>query len=144
MGTYDPVRIEQLVDNLVENAVKYSPDGGDVQVRLYREDGLVHLTVTDAGIGIPADDLPHLFDRFRRGTNVDDRRFAGMGLGLFICRGIAEQHGGRLWATSPGPGGGSTLHVELPCPHPAAAEAPRPEGELQVLSPVLASPEEPV
>lgn len=72
-----------------------------------------HLSVTDTGIGIPAPDLPHIFERYHRGTNVDDRRFAGRGLGLFICHAIVEQHGGRIWATS-SPGNGSTFHVTLP------------------------------
>jgi len=121
VGRYDSVRIAQLIDNLVENAVKYSPDGGPIDVRVWRDNNLAHLTVTDQGIGIPAGDLDHVFDRFHRGTNVDDRRFSGMGLGLFICRGIAEQHGGRLWATSPGPGQGSTFHVELPIGSPPLA-----------------------
>ncbi len=114
VGEYDQGRIEQLLDNLVDNAVKYSPNGGDVRVAVWREHGTAHLTVTDSGIGIPASDLPHLFDRFHRGANVDDRRFAGLGLGLFICQGIVAQHGGRLWASSPGVGKGSTFHVELP------------------------------
>jgi signal transduction histidine kinase len=69
--------------------------------------------VADSGIGIPAADLPHIFERYHRGTNVDDRRFAGLGLGLFICRGIVEQHDGRIWATS-ALGQGSTFHVSLP------------------------------
>jgi signal transduction histidine kinase len=114
IGTYDRPRIMQLVDNLIENAIKYSPDGGDVLVTLERDDDHLCLSVTDRGIGVPAADLPHLFDRFYRGANVDDRRFAGLGLGLYICRGIAEQHGGRLWVTSDGPGAGSTFHVLLP------------------------------
>jgi signal transduction histidine kinase len=122
-GMYDGLRIRQLVDNLLENAIKYSPEGGAIRVRLWREGDSARLTVTDEGIGIPSGDLSHLFDRFHRGTNVDDRRFAGMGLGLFICRGIAEQHGGRLWATSAGEGQGSTFHVILPV-EPAAAPAP--------------------
>ena len=112
-GVYDPVRMMQLVENLVENAVKYSPEGGPVQIRVWQEDGVNNLTVTDSGIGIPSEDLPHIFERFHRGTNVDDRRFAGMGLGLFICRAIVEQHGGRIWA-SRAPTGGSTFHVALP------------------------------
>ncbi|MEP6775452.1 MAG: ATP-binding protein [Chloroflexota bacterium] len=108
-GMYDPIRIQQLVENLVENAVKYSPDGGTVEIKLWSEPGGTihrvgeegveawnHLTVTDHGIGIPAGDLPSIFERFHRGTNVDDRRFVGMGLGLFICKTIAEQHGGRI------------------------------------------------
>jgi signal transduction histidine kinase len=123
-GEYDRQRILQLLDNLLENAVKYSPDGGEVRVALWRENDTAHLTVTDNGIGIPAADLPRLFDRFHRGGNVDDRRFAGLGLGLFICHGIVEQHGGSISATSPGPGRGSTFHVVLPCHAPAVETAP--------------------
>lgn len=113
VGRYDQNRILQLIENLVENAVKYSPEGGEVRVKVWREAGQAHLTVADSGIGIPAKDLPFVFDRFHRGANVDDRRFAGMGLGLFICRGIVEQHGGCIWADSR-LGQGSTFHVTLP------------------------------
>jgi signal transduction histidine kinase len=112
-GLYDPVRIVQLLENLVENAVKYSPDGGAVRVRVWREGAWNHLSVMDRGIGIPAAELPLVFSRFYRGTNVDDRRFSGMGLGLFICRAIAEQHGGRISVSST-PGKGSTFYVQLP------------------------------
>lgn len=119
VGAFDRNRIVQLFDNLLENAIKYSPQG-EIRVRVWQEAGRARLSITDPGIGILSDDLPHLFDRFYRGGNVDDRRHTGMGLGLFICRGIAEQHGGRIWATSQ-PGHGSTFHVELPL---APAEAP--------------------
>ncbi|HEX8229466.1 MAG TPA: ATP-binding protein [Chloroflexia bacterium] len=112
-GRYDEVRITQLLENLVENAVKYSPDGGSVVLRVWREGDNNHFSVTDEGIGIPSADIPRLFERFHRGANVNDRKFAGMGLGLFICRGIAEQHGGRISATSE-PGKGSTFRVVLP------------------------------
>ncbi|HUP27064.1 MAG TPA: ATP-binding protein [Chloroflexia bacterium] len=112
-GMYDARRIQQLIENLVENAIKYSPDGGKVTVKLWHDTGWNYISVADEGIGIPQEDLAHVFDRFHRGTNVDDRRFAGMGLGLFICRGIAEQHGGRIWAESK-VGEGSTFHVALP------------------------------
>lgn len=112
-GICDPVRIRQVLDNLLENAVKYSPDGGVILVRVWQSEGWAHLTVTDSGIGIPPGDVPHLFERFRRGTNVDDRRFAGMGLGLYICRSIVEQHGGRIHVESV-PGKGTTVHVTLP------------------------------
>jgi len=70
-------------------------------------------SVAALGIGIRAGDLPQIFDRFHRASNVDDRRFAGMGLGLFICKGIVEQHGGRIWVESR-VGAGSTFHVVLP------------------------------
>jgi signal transduction histidine kinase len=137
-GVYDPVRIMQLIENLVENAVKYSPEGGPVRVQVWQEAGANHLSVTDSGIGIPTEDLPHVFERFHRGTNVDDRRFAGMGLGLFICRGIAEQHGGRIWVTR-APGRGSTFHVALPIVAPPGDAEP---GDLptQEATPVAAAP----
>jgi signal transduction histidine kinase len=79
----------------------------------------VRLSVTDRGIGIPAEDVPHVFDRFRRGSNVDHRKFSGIGLGLFICHGIVEQHGGRIWVES-APGRGTTFHVALPQAAPEA------------------------
>jgi signal transduction histidine kinase len=113
VGDWDPVRVSQVVENLVENAVKYSPDGGEVRIRVWQENGTAGLSVSDQGIGIPHADLPHVFERFHRGANVDDRRFAGMGLGLFICHGIVEQHGGRIWVESE-PGRGSTFQVRLP------------------------------
>ena len=113
LGEYDRVRVQQLLDNLIENAIKYSPDGGEVEVRVWSENGAARLSVRDHGIGIPPDDLPRLFERYHRGSNVDDRRFSGLGLGLYICRGIAEQHGGRIWVSSV-PERGTTVHVELP------------------------------
>lgn len=112
-GDYDRVRVLQVIENLVENAVKYSPGGGTVWVKVWRSGGDAHLSVTDSGIGIPATDLPEIFNRFHRGSNVDDRHFAGMGLGLYICKQIVEQHGGRIWASSAA-ANGSTFHVVLP------------------------------
>jgi signal transduction histidine kinase len=113
VGRYDEQRLTQLVENLIENAVTYSPAGGAIAVRLWRDDAGDHLVVADQGIGIPNEDLPHLFERFHRGSNVDDRRFPGWGLGLSICRRIAEQHGGTI-AVSSRLGAGSTFHVTLP------------------------------
>jgi signal transduction histidine kinase len=112
-GEYDAGRIDQVLTNLLENAIKYSPAGGEVRVQVRRDQDGAHIAVVDQGIGIPANDLSYVFDRFHRGSNVDDRRFAGMGLGLYICRGIVEQHGGRIWVESQS-GAGSTFHVLLP------------------------------
>ena len=109
----DPTRVRQLLENLVENALKYSDQSSPVQLRVWRQGDEAHLTVTDHGIGIPAEDQPHVFDRFYRARNADHRRHAGLGLGLYICRGIAEQHAGRLWVEST-PGQGSTFHLVLP------------------------------
>jgi signal transduction histidine kinase len=109
----DSLRVGQVVANLVENALKYSPVDTRVDVRVWCENGEARIVVHDNGIGIPAADIAHVFDRFHRGGNVDDRRFAGMGLGLYIARGIVEQHNGRIWVRSV-PGEGSTFHVALP------------------------------
>ncbi len=121
----DPPRIEQLLINLVENALKYSPRDTRVVVRVWPEDAEARFSVQDRGIGIPIEDQPLVFERFHRARNVDDRRFAGMGLGLYIARGIVEQHGGRIWLEST-PGVGSTFFVALPAvvPAPATAEVP--------------------
>jgi signal transduction histidine kinase len=121
-GNFDSIRIAQLMDNLIENAIKYSPTGGTVEISLRREEEHAYLTISDQGIGIPRADLPHIFDRFYRAGNVNDRAFAGMGLGLFICRAIVEQHGGRIWATSQ-PGEGTTFHITLPLPTGSAPAA---------------------
>ena len=111
-------RINQLLSNLLENAAKYSPPGSPIVVQVWQDQGEARLQVRDAGIGLSTADLPAVFDRFYRGSNVDDRRFAGLGLGLYICRAIAEQHGGRIWASSPGPDQGSTFDVALPLAAP--------------------------
>ncbi|MBA3533769.1 MAG: GAF domain-containing protein [Ardenticatenales bacterium] len=112
-GSYDRIRIQQLLENLIENAIKYSPEGEEIRVKVWQEENNARLSVTDRGIGIPPHDLSNIFHRFYRGQNVNDRQFAGMGLGLFICRGIVEQHGGRIWAESTLLQG-STFHVTLP------------------------------
>jgi len=113
VGVYDRRRIEQLLQNLLENAKKYSPERTPIKVKVWQQDGEARVAVQDSGIGIPAADLPRIFERFSRASNVDDRRFHGMGLGLFICRGIVEEHGGRIWVESE-VGKGSTFHVGLP------------------------------
>jgi signal transduction histidine kinase len=113
VGMYDPFRMTQLLENLIENGVKYSPQGGQVRLHIRADADFAYINVSDQGIGIPADDLPHIFERFYRAANVDDRQFAGMGLGLFICRGIVEQHGGRIHVSSRS-GVGSSFRIELP------------------------------
>ncbi|MFY0563257.1 ATP-binding protein [Archangium lansingense] len=108
----DPGRIEQVVTNLVANAIRYSPQGGVVELQAWSEDGNVLLRVRDQGIGIPAEKLPLIFERFGQAHGA---RYGGLGLGLTISQGIIEQHGGRIWAESRGvEGEGSTFHVCLP------------------------------
>ena len=113
VGRFDRQRVAQLFANLVENALKYSAPGSPVLVKVWEEGPTARISVQDHGIGIPPDDVGVVFERFRRASNVDDRRFSGMGLGLYICKGIVEQHGGRIWVESE-LGKGSTFHVGMP------------------------------
>jgi PAS domain S-box-containing protein len=113
----DPLRVEQVVTNLLDNAVKYSPEGGDIQVRVVRMPGKVELSVRDHGLGIPVEKRDAIFERFYQAHNSGHR--SGLGLGLYICRQIAEMHGGSIRAEFP-PGGGTRLVVELPLARPGA------------------------
>ncbi len=108
----DPVRLRQMIANLLENAIKYTPDGGQVELELHAEDNQVILRVTDTGPGIPAPDQPYLFDKFFRASNVPDDS-TGTGLGLSIVKSIIEQHQGRIWLDSQ-LGSGATFTVVLP------------------------------
>ncbi|MFP2962965.1 ATP-binding protein [Myxococcus sp. 1LA] len=109
----DRGRLAQVLANLLENAVKYSPLGGTVRVTLSHADGDAVLSVADGGIGISQEEQLHLFERFFRGSNAPVSGFGGLGLGLYICRDIIERHGGRIWVDSE-LGRGSTFHVSLP------------------------------
>jgi len=107
----DPDRIERAIVNLLTNALKYSAPDTPVVIRLARRNGDAIISVTDQGIGIPPEDLPHLFERFyspRAGLKAE-----GLGLGLYITRLIVEAHGGRVWAESQ-VGKGSTFYIALP------------------------------
>lgn len=111
----NPDKIGQVVTNLVSNALKYSPDGGPVTVSLMRPaDETVRLSVTDAGLGIPEDEISRLFQRFHRVNTPERGEIPGTGLGLYICKQLIELHGGRIWVESAGPGHGSTFSFELP------------------------------
>jgi signal transduction histidine kinase len=116
VGSWDADRLTRVLENLVANAVKYSPAGSTVVVRVDRAetpDGpLAVLSVTDQGVGIPAADLPHIFERFRRGGNVAGR-IAGSGLGLWGSQRIVAQHGGTI-AIESTEGRGTTVTVRLP------------------------------
>jgi signal transduction histidine kinase len=112
----DPDRLKQLLLNLVDNALKFTPPGGTVTLSLYREGPWACLAVQDTGPGIPEEDLPHLFERFYRGRSAGRR--GGMGLGLSIARWIAGEHGGQITVETRA-GQGSTFTVWLPLPHAA-------------------------
>jgi signal transduction histidine kinase len=111
MVSGDAGRLEQILDNLLSNAVKYSPRGGEIRVRLVQAlDGIV-LSVSDSGIGLTPGAQDRIFEPFGRAANASRQGLPGMGLGLHICRQIADAHGGRMWAESGGEGQG--MHVSL-------------------------------
>jgi PAS domain S-box-containing protein len=123
----DPGRLQQVVWNLVSNAVKFTPRNGRVQVRLERVNSHVEIVVSDTGVGIPPEFLPHVFERFRQAEAATTRKTGGLGLGLAIVRHIVEMHGGTVDASSAGEGQGATFRVRLPLMivHPDALPMPR-------------------
>ena len=124
----DPERLQQILWNVLSNAVKFTERGGRVQVRLERVNSHVEITVSDTGVGIPAEFLPHVFDRFRQADAGISRTRGGLGLGLAITRHLVELQGGRIFAESDGPGKGATFRIELPL-RSASAAAPVEERE---------------
>jgi len=109
----DWMRIEQVLVNLLQNAVKFSPSAGRIQLSIEKNAQDVRVTVADEGIGIPREDQPQLFQRFFRGGNVDTTHYGGLGLGLFLCNEIVTQHGGSFEVKSE-PGRGSAFTFRLP------------------------------
>jgi PAS domain S-box-containing protein len=109
----DRLRLERILDNLLSNAIKYSPGGGEVTVSACREGDYVRVSVSDQGVGIPADKLDKLFQRFQQLEPFTRRRWSGVGLGLSISKASVELQGGRIWAESE-VGKGSTFHFTLP------------------------------
>ncbi|HEX8325237.1 MAG TPA: ATP-binding protein [Tepidisphaeraceae bacterium] len=112
--TGDPHRLQQVLWNLLNNAIKFTPKNGRVGVVLKRVGSHVEMSVSDTGVGIPADFLPHVFDRFRQADATYARSFGGLGLGLAIVRNLVEMHGGTVSVDSAGPNQGSTFIVTLP------------------------------
>jgi PAS domain S-box-containing protein len=110
----DAARLQQVVWNLLTNAIKFTPKGGQVQVLLQRVNSHVELSVSDTGIGISPSFLPHVFDRFSQRDGSTTRAYGGLGLGLAICKQLVELQGGSIRASSQGEGKGSTFLVELP------------------------------
>jgi signal transduction histidine kinase len=108
----DPVRMQQIVSNLLVNAIKFTPSGGKVEVRLERHGPEVQIVVTDTGAGIRRDFLPYIFDRVRQDDTTEARSHGGLGLGLAIVRHLVELHDGSIWAESPGEDQGATCSPE--------------------------------
>ncbi|HEX8434648.1 CHASE domain-containing protein, partial [Archangium sp.] len=130
----DPVRLEQVLTNLLHNAAKYSERGGHITLTLEREAGEAVVHVADTGMGIPADALPHLFEPFMQVARTLDRAQGGLGLGLTLVKRLVEMHGGRVEAASEGVGQGSVFTVRLPLLPaervPVVSEASRPVQEV--------------
>ena len=132
----DPERLQQVVWNLANNAVKFTPKGGSVQVLLHRVGTHIELCVSDSGQGIGADFLPHVFERFRQAEGSTSRRHGGLGLGLALVRHLVEAHGGSVHAESEGEGRGARFIAKLPV---QAVYADQPESDRP-----RATPTEPV
>jgi len=118
----DQALLHQALYNLVENAIKYTPDHGHVTIRAASRPGYLVFSVEDTGIGIPVDDLPRLFEKFYRGKQREARAQHGTGLGLAIVHSIAESHGGRVWVDST-VGAGSIFHLQIPLVQPKESKS---------------------
>jgi signal transduction histidine kinase len=118
--------MEQVVENLVENALKYGHEAEPPRIVVDGAGSDVRITVIDHGVGIPDAERDRIFDRFFRASNVQSITDTGLGLGLYICHRVVDQHGGRIWH-EPTPGGGSTFVVALPLLAGAEEDAPADE-----------------
>jgi CheY-like chemotaxis protein len=120
----DPIRLQQVVANLVSNATKFTPPGGRIEIMIHREGVRIVLRVRDSGIGISEAILPHIFEPFIQAENSLDRAHGGLGLGLTLVKRLTEMHGGRVEAHSEGLGKGSEFAISLP----VIAEEPSQDG----------------
>jgi PAS domain S-box-containing protein len=119
----DESKAQQVLANLIDNAVKYSPQGGRIELRLVRRNGYVEIAVRDEGLGIPPSEQEHIFEKFYRLDPDMTRGIGGTGLGLYICRELVKMMRGRIWVESRD-GGGSTFHVEIPLAELRRRETP--------------------
>jgi len=135
----DPARLQQIFWNLLWNAIKFTPEGGTVRVRMRDLGAEAEITVEDTGVGIRPELLPHIFDRFQQGNAAITRRFGGLGLGLSIVKHLVDLHGGRITAESEGEGKGARFTVVLPC-GTAQAATPFAVGDAPI-DPALQAPD---
>lgn len=113
VGTWDPGLLDQVTTNLLDNAIRFSPQGGTIAVAITAQETLAQFSVTDEGIGIPEDQFVTIFEPFKHGTNARRQHLDGFGLGLYIARRLVERHGGQIWVESV-EGQGSTFRFGLP------------------------------
>jgi PAS domain S-box-containing protein len=144
----DPSRLQQVMWNLLSNAIKFTDRQGSVAVRLFEHHGSVEIAVKDTGLGISAEFMPHVFERFRQADASTTRQFGGLGLGLSIAKQLTELHGGLISVDSEGEGRGATFHVVLPVARssrpvaPAADRAPEDPSKLAGLRILVVEDEE--
>ena len=132
----DRARLAQVVTNLLNNAAKYTPDGGHITLSAQEQGRQVLLQVRDDGLGIPADMLPRIFEVFTQVKHAEERSQGGLGLGLALVRKLVDMHGGQVWAESAGPGHGSTFCLRLPLAGDVrAGRDPRPAQSLPIVNP---------
>ena len=117
----DEDKVDQILTNLTNNAIKYSPDGGKITISARKDGNGIMVSVADQGVGIPKDHLPRIFDRFHRVDNTDTRQVGGTGIGLYLVRHLVESHGGKIWVESEA-GKGSTFIFTLPEKPPQVEE----------------------
>ena len=110
----DGVRLQQVFWNIIKNAVKFTPVGGQISITSYADGKNWRIEIADTGLGITAEELPQIFNAFTQGKEAAEPRFGGVGLGLAISAHLVQEHHGRIWAESPGRNCGSTFHIELP------------------------------
>jgi signal transduction histidine kinase len=110
----DRIKLGMALTNLLNNAIKFTPSGGQITLTYERKPQAVWVIVRDTGIGIPQDQLTKVFEEFHQVEDHMTRRHGGMGLGLSIAKAVVEAHGGHIWAESEGPNRGSTFYINLP------------------------------
>jgi signal transduction histidine kinase len=133
----DPTRLEQIATNLIDNALKYTPAGGVIDIAVTHDDDQVVLTVRDTGVGIAADLLPHVFDVFVQGSITIDRSQGGLGIGLALVRRLVELHGGSVSAESEGTGQGSVFEIRLPRAAEVIVPVPRAQAGIDSGKPTV-------
>jgi PAS domain S-box-containing protein len=136
----DPDRMQQVVWNLLSNALKFTPEGGLVTLKLTKDAGMAVIEVRDTGMGIPPSFLPYVFDRFSQADASSTRKFTGLGLGLGLVRHLTELHGGTVTASSPGEGKGATFIVRMPVLPAAPTEARSPDAHVNKPAVTQAAP----
>jgi signal transduction histidine kinase len=119
----DERKFKQILYNLLSNGIKFTPSQGEVCLRAKSDNGFLHLSVEDTGIGIKQEDMEGVFTPFAQVDGSYSRQFSGVGLGLSMARELVELHGGRIWAESEGEGKGATFHVVIPSSPPLLTDA---------------------